>query len=331
MKIKWIKISLKIAIFSVGLLIGIELLVAVLYPLNTIVANWRHFYTLPTQSIDILIVGSSHAYCSFNQTEISEKTGNSTYILASNSQNVVQSYFNVKEVLKYQKPKAIILEAFSLDSNDNWQWDENKKNDDKDWKKESNIDGMRFGLTKLEAIKEQYYPHNWAYAFFRIARCHGNWKDMEQIDKNYAFLNDGILTFSPFRPSQSVMSQETIQQYAKSQYKPNKIQVSEANISYFHKLAQLCRIEGIELYVIMAPMYDVYIDSINYNSWTEKILELAENEQIPYLECNLYYDEIGLTAQDFEDNYSAYHHLNTTGAEKVTQFILEEFDEVANN
>lgn len=318
---------LKIVLFTAGLIAGIEFLVLLLYPLNDIVANWRQFYTLPYNSVDVLIIGSSHAYSSFDQKMITEKTQKNTYILAGNSQNIVQSYFNVKEALKYQRPEIIILEGFSFNDNDNWRDNANQEEDDKDWKKESNIDGMRFGLTKLEAIKAQYYPHNWGYAFFKIARCHGNWEDIGQIYENFKFLQNGIHTFSPFRPSQSTMTQETMQKYEEATYHSNEIMISESNGTYFHKLAQLCRQEGITLYVIMAPMYDGYIDSIHYSSWTEKILSLTRSEEIEYLDCNLYYEEIGLTAIDFEDAYTNYHHLNASGAEKVTQFILKELYE----
>lgn len=311
-------------LFSVCLLVlGIELSVWLLYPMNDIVRNWRSFYHLEKQSVDTLIIGSSHAYSSFDTEIFLEGTGEKSYILGSNSQNVVQSYYNVKEALNYQTPKRIILEAFSFDSNNNWR-DENSENDDKDWKKESNIDGMKFGLVKLEAVREQYRPKNWIYALFPLIRCHGNWKDVSQICSNYSFFKNDIDEFSSFRPSQSVMGSETMQKYAQAEKDISRISISGANSIHFHKLAELCREKGIKLYVVMAPMYDVYIDSINYDSWLSELLALTESEHVDYLDCNLNYDRIGLTAQDFEDAYNGYHHLNTSGAEKVTKFVEEE-------
>ena len=73
----------------------------------------------------------------------------------------------------------------------------------------------------------------------------------------------------------------------------------------------------------MAPMYDVYIRSINYDSQMKQVSALAESEGVYYLDCNLHYDEIGLSAVDFEDAFNGYHHLNGIGAEKVTQFVME--------
>ena len=127
------------------------------------------------------------------------------------------------------------------------------------------------------------------------------------------------------------MSEETMRKYAEAEEQTSEYIVSESNILHFQKLAALCREKGVSLYVVMAPMYDVYIDSINYTSWMEKISALAEQEGVPYLDCNARYDEIGLTAQDFEDAYNSYHHLNAAGADKVTAFVLEELYDEENN
>lgn len=320
MRERFPKNFLKGLLFAVFFFVGLKAAVLLLYPSNIIIRTWSHFYTLKRGTVDLLVVGSSHAYASFNPSVIASETGMNSYILASNSQNTVQTYFNVKEALHYQHPEVIILEAFSLDDNNNWRYGANY---DRDWKKEANIDGMRFGWTKLEAVMEQYEKANWGYALLPIARNHGNWEDITAIGSNLLFYTKGIREFSSFHPSQTSMSAETMELYAQADYNPAERVISETNKLHFRKLAQLCRDEGITLYVVMAPMYDVYIRSINYDSWTGQIAELAESEGVYYLDCNLRYDEIGLTARDFEDAFNSYHHLNGSGAEKVTRFVAE--------
>lgn len=321
--VKRLKQCMKGCAFFLFFLVGLKAAVWLLYPSNTITRTWHRFYTLQRGEVDVLVVGSSHAYSTFDTSVIFQETGKNSYILASNSQNTVQTYYNVKEALHYQHPEAIILEAFSLDSNNNFRWG----GSDRDWKKEANIDGMRFGLTKLEAVTAQYERENWLYALLPIARVHGNWTDVGTVGSNLAFYTEGIWEYSSFHPSETSMSAETAEQYAQAGYNPTEWVISEANVLHFHKLAKLCREEGIPLYVVMAPMYDVYIASINYESQTSQVADLAESEGVFYLDCNQYYDEIGLTAQDFEDAYNTYHHLNGAGAEKVTGFVVETLSE----
>lgn len=320
MKMK-LKQCLKGLCFVVLLLIGMKVSVLLLYPSNAIIRTWGGFYHLKKGAVDLLVVGNSHAYASFDPSVILQETGMNSYILASNSQMAAQTYFNVKEALHYQHPEVIIFEAFALDNNNYWRYGETP---DRDWKKESNIDGMRFGLTKLEAVAEQYEKENWSYALLPIVRCHSNWEDITTIGSNLVFYAKGVREFSSFRPSWTSMSEETMEAYAQADYNPSEWVISGVNELYFRELAQLCREEDITLYVVMAPMYDVYIRSINYENWTDKIAALAESEGVCYLDCNLHYDEIGLKAQDFEDVFNSYHHLNSTGAAKVTRFVAEE-------
>lgn len=315
-----LKEVLKWLLFVLLLFAGLKASVLLLYPSNAIFRTWQKFYALKKGEAELLVLGNSHAYATFDPAVISETTGMSSYILASNAQNTVQAYYNMKEALHYQHPKAVILEAFSLNNNDNWRYGDTP---DRDWKKDANIDGMRFGLTKLEAVKEQYWRENWSYALLPLARCHSNWENITTIGSNVVFYAKGIGEYSSFHPSISSMSEETAARYAQAEYNPMEWVISQSNELHFHRLAQLCKEEGIPFYVVMAPMYDVYIRSINYDSCTEQIAALAESEDVYYLDCNLHYDEIGLTAQDFEDGYSSYHHLNGAGAGKVTRFVME--------
>lgn len=316
-KIKRISVLLIMGFFMA---LSIDRISDLLYPTNGIIRNWKAFYAQDENSIDLLIVGSSHAYSSFNIDMFSE-TGERAYILASNSQTVTQAYYNVQEALRYQKPNKIILEAFSFNENSNWQNDEYETYD-KDWKKESNIDGMHFGWVKVEAILNQYNWKNWPYAFFRICRSHHNWKNANQIQTNYHFTRVRAKVWNPFRPNKTQMSQETVYKYQKMKKDETDFVISDVNIEHFHKLAELCREKDIRLIVVMAPMYDGYIDKINYESQYEAILSLANEESVEYIDCNYAYDEIGMKSSDFEDAYSSIHHMNEQGAEKVSRYII---------
>lgn len=319
---KTLKRILGFLLLAVMLFAGMERASDFLYPSNDITRNWQSFYALEKNSVDLLVVGSSHAYASFDRQIFKEVLGQRTYTLASNSQNVTQTYFNVKEALKYQKPKAILLEAFGINSNNNWQT-KDSETFDRDWKKESNIDGMRLGPVKLEAIMAQYTPQNWPYALFRICRSHQNWKDTAQIQGNAEFLRKGAKSYEPFRPSQTQMSRATVRKYKKKKASDKTYRISEVNQKYFRKLARLCRERQIELYVVMAPMYDGWIAKINYDSKYKEISALVQSEGVPYLDCNLEYEAIGLSSKDFEDVYSSYHHLNYEGAGKVSRFVAQ--------
>lgn len=69
---------LKGIIFSLFLLAGLRLAVLLLYTPNDIIRTWHRFYTLEEGEAQILVVGSSHAYASFDPDVISRMTGMSS-------------------------------------------------------------------------------------------------------------------------------------------------------------------------------------------------------------------------------------------------------------
>lgn len=164
---------------------------------------------------------------------------------------------------------------------------------------------------------------HWLYAFTRIARTHSNWKNLALIKGNWDFWRYSAKGFSGFRPSRTKMSEETKKKYEDMERNDSEFAISEVNMEYFHKLSGLCRENGIRLLVVMAPMYDGYINKINYGSRYKAVQELVQSEGVEYIDCNMRYDEIGLVAEDFEDAFSGIVHMNGDGARKVSLYVAE--------
>ena len=70
----------------------------------------KKFYEQDENSIDVLILGSSHAFENFNTGVLWEEQGIASYVLGGSWQPVWNTYYYLKEALKTQKPKLIILE-----------------------------------------------------------------------------------------------------------------------------------------------------------------------------------------------------------------------------
>lgn len=71
------------------------------------------FHALPTKTIDIITLGSSHAQFSFDPSLIYNQTGLYSYNLGSACQPLEISKEMLKEALKTQKPKMVFLEIFT--------------------------------------------------------------------------------------------------------------------------------------------------------------------------------------------------------------------------
>lgn len=70
------------------------------------------FYELEDDTVDVLILGSSHAFENFNTGTLWDEYGMASYILAGSLQPMWNTYYYLKEALKTQTPELIVLEAF---------------------------------------------------------------------------------------------------------------------------------------------------------------------------------------------------------------------------
>ena len=102
------------------------------------------FYRLPEDSVEVLVLGSSHAYCGFNTGVLWREQGIPAYILAGSQQPMWNSYHCLIEALKYQKPSLVVLEGYMTYIDTPYRDDSMVIR---------NTYGMRWSLNKIEAIK----------------------------------------------------------------------------------------------------------------------------------------------------------------------------------
>lgn len=67
------------------------------------------FYQLDNETVDVLILGSSHAFEDVNTGVLWEQHGMASYVLAGSVQLMWNTYYYLKEALKTQTPQLIIL------------------------------------------------------------------------------------------------------------------------------------------------------------------------------------------------------------------------------
>ena len=130
------KVLIRAIVFVMLFVALFAFLEAFTYDYSTAYDGWAYVYT---DDIDILIMGSSEAHASFDAPYITQQTGKSTVILSSGAQSAKQIYFNLLEVLKYQKPELIVVEEFSI------------VEDTLSWMKENNLYGL--ALANLDGMK----------------------------------------------------------------------------------------------------------------------------------------------------------------------------------
>ena len=105
-----------IRIFSFLIIITLVLLYcnSVLKPKSADgLSTYSAFYDLDKNTVDVLVLGSSHAFVNFSTDTLWSEYGISSFNLGGGVQPFWNTYYNLKEALKTQKPELIVLDAYA--------------------------------------------------------------------------------------------------------------------------------------------------------------------------------------------------------------------------
>lgn len=312
---KHIKFMVKGIVFICILCICIKIVNQIIMPklfyqemLPTTLA-YTDFYDMEENTIDVLFLGSSVAATSYIPQELYNHYGITSYNLSSEKQSPIVSYYWLKEALRYQHPKALVLDLhYFFDGGDN------PLNTQEVYVRRA-LDYMKWSPVKREAVrtvcKIDESQSELSYYFPNI-RYHTRWMELTEEDffnsdlyEEYALMGYAPLArcfsvdgFGPY--DDEVMEKET--------------DMKPLMREYLDKIVKLCDQEGISLILTSTPMPSA--DKGRFYT----IQKYADEHELLFLDFNektLYYS-IGFDF--FSDSHDSLHQ-NLWGAKKMTNYI----------
>lgn len=256
------------------------------------------FYDVEEDTLDVLCIGSSHAYHSVQPALLWGEHGIASYVMGSPLQTLPCSYYLLKEALKYQSPKLLLLETYCFPRQYKFKSDSYLR---------QAIDGMRFGKVKIEALNSllpEYSLKEKLSYYIPFLLYHSRWDELENYDFiQYSWLRGGILDFRQVP--------QTEPDFPKEQLKMPKM-----NMKYLKKIFRLCKKKEIQLVLFAAPFAEVGTaeEALRVNLFVEKY---AARKGIPFL----FYQKTKELDIDYETDFYDDQHLNTYGTEKLTKVL----------
>lgn len=272
--------------------------------------NMELFYELPENSVDVLFLGSSHAYCGFNTGVLWREQGIASYVLAGSQQPFWNSYHCLVEALKTQRPSLVVLDVYMAYIDTPYRDDSMAV---------LNTYGMRWSLNRIEAIKASAPKERWADLLLSYTQYHGRYAELGFSDilpyrgeEMYENWKGTILKFH-------TEAKQTPDVSSVTRREPMQARSEE----YYRKILELCASEGIELLTVAVP----------YNAEAEKqprINEagaLAKESGFAFVDFNLLHGDIDM---DFSFDMADNGHLNAWGGAKFSsalgRYIKESYD-----
>ena len=292
--------------------------------------RWNDFYALPKNSLDVVFLGSSHSYCTFDPEIFDEALGTSSFQMGMPLQHMDTTYYTLLEVLNYQHPKCVVLEVY---------WDM------MDDEFELTQAGYLFQVMKNEELKKQYITQvfppgeriKYAISAFRYQTDYFAFKSSDMKKKIE-------LKFDVETPA---AQKQVGQEYYRSkgcnfcdykmlpdefdktnQYREldgKKWKLNDTQKKYLLKLTDKCKEEGIDIIWVTAPVANVSMDYIkNYDLIYGNFEKLAIENKVTYIDYNRVNKEKKLLTND---NFRDDAHLNNSGIAIIDREFLPVLEE----
>ena len=300
-KSKKIIVALVLPVLSIGILWFFQRLLTPKYQVGVIEGSFTEEYYKEKVPHDVLIFGDCDAYENFSPIKMYEDYGISAYIRGSGEQYIWQSYYLLRDSLRIETPKVVVLSIHNI---------QHEYPDRKDYYNRLTLDGMRWSKDKIDAINvSMTEDETFASYVFPILRYHDRWNQLKKSDFRHIFSKD-IISHNGYYMRCDVKGIDFQRKTpARTTYK-----FDETSMYYLDQIRLLCAEKGIELLLVRAP-----IEYGWHEQWDENIEKYAAQHGLPYINLCDYSDEMGIDMT--QDTYDQGAHLNIFGSEKVSVFF----------
>ncbi len=266
------------------------------------------YYGLPRDTVDVLVVGSSHAYKHIDPSVLYEEEGISSYILGSASQPLWNSYYYIAEALKTQSPKLVIVECYKVSMQKDYADDPTTVKAVSNMKLSANrIEAINNSVEDKTKLTDYYLEFPWFHSRYKALK-----KGDFVVNYNWFGKYKNYLGYNPYNKivaSESLLDNKSIME---------RMQITEKNLDYLNRIIRLSKEKGFDLLFFITP-FTTHM-ATDKQPYYNSLADFAGERGIPFINCNLLYDEIGL---DPGKDFSTGSHLSITGAEKTTRFLAE--------
>ena len=247
---------------------------------------------------DVLFIGDCEVYSNFSPVKLWQEYGITSVIRGTPQQLIWQSYAMLRDTLRYETPKAVVFNVYSM------RYD---KSESEAYNRLA-LDGMRWSPVKAEAIRDSMEEkETFASYVFPLLRFHSRWKELKGEDLKYLFRSErlshnGYVMRVDTKPLEVLPEPIPLADYA----------YPERDWEFLEKIRKCCEEHQIQLILIKSPScYPHWFDQ-----WDEQIAAYAKEHNLLYVNFLAHGEETGIDYKT--DTFDAGQHLNLSGAEKAS-------------
>ncbi len=209
-------------------------------------------------TIDLIVVGDSESFTAFSPYRLWEKQRITSYVCGQSAQHTAEAYYLLKQALRLQHPKLVILETDEL-----------------------------FTCAGLKGESELAVEETLRY-YFPVLTYHNRWKEAIGLSEQLRMPKDET-SYKGFQIRKSACPYE-----GENYMKPseNAAKISPPVKFYLEKIQELCRKEGCGLLLLSVPSPKNW--NVEKHNGTA---QCAQELGIPFLDLNCMTEELGIDWQ----------------------------------
>ncbi len=252
---------------------------------------------------DVLFIGDCEVYSNFSPITLWKEYGITSVIRGTPQQLIWQSYYMLEDTLRYETPKVVVYNVFSMKYSEPQSEAFNRLS----------LDGMRWSSVKVNAIKasmKEDEDETFMSYVFPILRFHSRWNELTDEDFTYLFnreklSHNGYVMRVDSKPVTTLPDPIPLADYT----------YADIDWQYLDKIRDCCKEHGITLVLIKSPSCQPYW----FEEWDKQIADYADKNGLTYINFLAHGDETGIDYTT--DTYDAGLHLNLSGAEKASMWF----------
>lgn len=253
--------------------------------------------------IDVVFMGSSHAYNGFNPAYFWEDKGWACFDMAVSGQDTTSTYYYLKYLLRTQSPKVVCVDLYGIVfERHNIVGNEYR-----------NYLSMPAPDLQVKMVNEYVEKDNRQDYIIRFPIIHTRYRELKKYDFYKYKLNDFVRgekmnwgTGEAYEPSDSDGD-------------VSPIAPSDSKIKWLDNMYSLSQSKGFELVFVVLP-YDISGEDQRKMDFVNKY---CEEKGITFYDFNRLRHKVGF---DYSNDFYDLRHLNANGAKKVELFLKDEFE-----
>ena len=252
--------------------------------------------------IDVVFLGSSHAYHGFNPAYFWKDEGWACFDMAISGQDTASTYYHLKNLLKTQSPKVVCVDLYGV-TFDRHSVEGNVYR---------NYISMPTSDLSVKLVKEYVDKDKWSDFILRFPIVHTRYRELGKYD---------FYTYKPnkyIRGERMSWSIDVAEETMVSDGELSPAPLSDAKVKWLDDMYELSLEEEFELVFVALP----FAASPEAQGKIDYVSEYCSERNISFYDFNRLRKEVGF---DYSHDFFDSSHLNAYGASKVENYLRVAF------